>query len=421
MDSNNTTLFIAAAFAVGVILGLGTGLGAAFALRIMQTRSGEKLAREIFRENEMRRKSEEEALLANLQNNFGRLSTAIFKKSNENFLQLAEQRLKTQTNQNSAELESRKKLIDQQLGSMATELNKVTELVKSFENDRNKKYGALNEQLTSLNETTSRLQRAIGDSRTRGQWGERIAEDILQLAGFLENVNYRKQESHDGARPDYTFMLPRNLTLNMDVKFPLDNYLKYQDAATDTDRATYRKAFLRDVLGHVNALTKRNYINPEQSTVDFVLMFIPNEQIYRFIHEQDNGIIDESLRQKVVLCSPLTLFIVLSIIRQASDNFALEMSSREILILLNNFKKQWKYFAEKMDEVDKRLRRTYESYTELMMRRKNELEKPLKNIDGLMLKHGVNGATGDTVETFVLTPESESVPVSELLAEDAEE
>ncbi|HVU09818.1 MAG TPA: DNA recombination protein RmuC [Phototrophicaceae bacterium] len=379
------SLLIIAAFALGIVFGLII----AFVLRITQAKSAQSLAEEILKESENRRKADEQVLLTTMQNNFGKLSSAVFKKSNETFLQLAQENLGKQTVQNAAELDSKKKLIDQQLNNMTTQLGKVTELVKEFENDRNKQYGALGEQLTALSQTSAQLQRALGDSRSRGQWGERMAEDILRLSGFIDGVNYRKQVISEGSRPDFTFFLPKNLMLNMDVKFPFDNYMKYLNAGSDLDRGKYCKDFLKDVRGHISVLTKREYINPAQSTVDFVLMFIPNEQIYRFIHEEDDGIINDALQQKVVLCSPLTLFIVLAIIRQAADNFALETSSREILEVLSSFKKQWGNFAIKMDEVEKHLKRTGELYSELVGKRRNDLEKPLKNIDELMTKHAV--------------------------------
>lgn len=322
--------------------------------------------------------------MANVQNNFGKLSVAVLKKSNEAFLQMAEQRLNTQTVTNSAELDSKKKLIDQQLSSMSNELSKVTTLIKEFEADRTSKFSALSQELTSLGQTSSQLQRALADSRSRGQWGERIAEDILRLSGFIEGVNYRKQESIDGFRPDYTFLLPKNLTLNMDVKFPLDNYVKYVNATAEIEQEKYRKDFIRDVRARVGEIVKRDYINTEQSTIDCVLVFIPNEQIYRFIHEEDQALIEDALSKKVILCSPMTLFIVLAIVHQAADNFALEKSSQEILGILNDFKKQWERFAVKMGEIEKLLNRTTEAYRDLTGVRTRSLEKSFKKIDALI-------------------------------------
>ena len=92
-----------------------------------------------------------------------------------------------------------------------------------------------------------------------------MAEDVLRLAGFTENVNYRKQAQLGGAdagvtgRPDFTFDLPKGHVLHMDVKFPLSSYLRYLEARTDVERAEHLKTFLRDVRTRVRELSKRNY------------------------------------------------------------------------------------------------------------------------------------------------------------------
>ncbi|MBW1645848.1 MAG: DNA recombination protein RmuC, partial [Deltaproteobacteria bacterium] len=106
---------------------------------------------------------------------------------------------------------------------MKKELRQVQELVNRFERDREQKFGDLSRQLRQageqtmkLQETTSRLQSALASTSSRGQWGERMAADVLQLAGFVEGVNYLQQHTQAAAatRPDYTFLLPRGLRLN---------------------------------------------------------------------------------------------------------------------------------------------------------------------------------------------------------------
>src|SRR6478609_8185562 len=115
------------------------------------------------------------------------------------------------------ELDGKKSLIDQQLVTMTGELDKVTALVRQVEGGQRKAYGELSNELrrqhegiATLSEHTRQLREVLASSKARGQWGERMAEDVLRLAGLLEGVNYRKQATlDDGAgRPDYTFMLP---------------------------------------------------------------------------------------------------------------------------------------------------------------------------------------------------------------------
>jgi DNA recombination protein RmuC len=177
--------------------------------------------------------------------------------------------------------------------------------------------------------------------------------------------------------------LPRDLKLNMDVKFPLDNYMKFLEAPSELEKTKYCNDFLRDVKARIKEVTTREYINPEQNTVDYVLLFIPNEQIYSFIHEQDNSILDNGIKNRVVLCSPVTLFAVLAVIRQAVDNFALEQTSNEILSLLGAFKKQWDAFIKKLDLLGKRIEDTQKEYESLMSTRRRQLERPLNRIEDI--------------------------------------
>ncbi len=289
-------------------------------------------------------------------------------------------------------LDGKKALIDQQLDEMNSKLEGVDSLMRTLESDRERKFGELSEQLSlqregvsSLLQTTQSLREALSSTKARGQWGERMAEDVLQLAGFVENVNYRKQRALEGARgiPDYTFMLPNDLLLYMDVKFPFDNYLRFCESESDLDRKRHRDAFIRDVRARVKELSSRDYADSAGGTVDFVLLFVPNEQLYAFIHEQDDTILDDAVRQRVVFCSPLTLFVVLALIRQMCENFKLARTSDEILSLLGQFSDQWSKFKDQMAKVGQRIDAAGKEYEALVGTRKRALERPLLKIDDL--------------------------------------
>jgi DNA recombination protein RmuC len=137
------------------------------------------------------------------------------------------------------------------------------------------------------------------------------------------------------------------------------------------------------VRNHVKALAARNYIDPAGSTVDCVLLFIPNEAVYAFIQQQDARILDEALGRKLVFCSPLTLFAVLAVVRQAVDNFRVERTSGEILARLGAFEKQWQLFTEKMDKLGRSLESARKDYEDLTSTRRRQLERELDKIDDL--------------------------------------
>jgi DNA recombination protein RmuC len=383
---------------IGLIIGFGVGLVVAFLFRFAHGKTAKQIAEELLLETETQKKADMDAVIENIKQSFGNLSLEALSKSTEEFLKLAKTRLESEREIGSKELDAKKGLIDQQLKQMTSKLEDVSKVMGELEKDRVRKFGELASQLTIANQqsaalmqTTNLLREALASTKARGQWGERMAEDVLRLAGFIEDVNYFKQKSIDEARsrPDFTFLLPRDLKLNMDVKFPLNNYIRFLETDTDTEKTRFRNDFLRDVKNRVKEVTSREYINPEQNTVDYVLLFIPNEQIYSFIHEQDSSILDEGIKNRVIFCSPITLFAVLAVIRQAVDNFALEKTSNEILSLLGSFKNQWNEFLKKMDLLGKRIADAQKEYEALSTTRRRQLERPLNKIDDLRTQRGL--------------------------------
>jgi len=360
---------------IGMVTGIILGFVAAFVLKLVHL----KTAKELIQEHETQKEESISAII-------------------DTVMKLGKEKLESEREINTKELETKKGLIDQQLHNMKSELEKVSDLVKNFEKDREQKFGKLSKQMeqagkqtNELIKTTNTLREALASSKVRGQWGERMAEDVLRVAGFIENINYVKQKAIDGigSKPDFTFFLPRDLTLNMDVKFPYDNYIKFLESESDTDRENYKKTFLKDVKSRIQEVTSREYINPEQNTVDYVLLFIPNEQIYSFIHEQDESLLDESMKKKVIICSPITLFAILAVIRQAVDNFTFEKTSHEILSLLGSFKHQWNKFIESHNKLGKFITSAVDEYNYLKSTRRNQLEKPLNKIEDIRKQRGI--------------------------------
>lgn len=372
--------------------GLVLGLVVAYFLRILQARSSKDLVSELYRESEEQRRAQVEGILQGVKDSFARLSLDALAQSTDEFLKLAKARLESEREVGVRELEAKKIIIDRQLERMNAELEKVSKIMLDLEKDRIEKFGQLShhlqtagEQTAALLQTTGSLREALASSKVRGQWGERMAEDVLRIAGFVENVNYLKQATMEGvgSRPDFTFLLPKNLKLNMDVKFPLDNYLRYLEAESDPERARFRDAFLRNIREKIKEVAARDYVHAGENTVDYVLLFIPNENIYAFIHDQDGTLLDDGIRNKVIFCSPLTLFAVLAVIRQAVDNFALENTSKEILSLLGAFKDQWGRFMEQLDRLGKRIGDVQKEYEALITTRRRQLERPLNKIESL--------------------------------------
>ena len=299
--------------------------------------------------------------------------------------------------QSVAELGARHEVIDTRLdqvqAEMRAELGKLGSIVSTMTEQHAQKFGQVDQSLRShaeithaLAQSAQALREAMASPTARGQWGERMAEDVLRLAGFVENVNYVKQTQLDGAtgRPDFTFPLPKGHELYMDVKFPMAGYLRFLEASSDNERQAHRAAFLRDVRARVRELSKRDYARQSaRQAVDYVLLFLPNEQLTGFIHEHDPALIDDAMRERVVMCSPLTLFAFLGVIRQAYDNFVTEQTSDQILAIIGKFGVQWQKYNEQLEKLQAKFEQLDRQFGELMGPRRRQLEKPLQQLEAV--------------------------------------
>ncbi len=302
-----------------------------------------------------------------------------------------------------ADLAAKKDVIGTRLDEVRVEvrgeLQRLTNLVNELGRNSAERFGQVDESLRThaevagaLADSTRMLREALSNPQARGQWGERMAEDVLRLAGFVEHVNYRKQTQLEGGtgRPDYTFELPKGHVLYMDVKFPLASYLRFLEVHSDAERQAHLKAFLRDVRTRVRELAKREYARAgDRPTLDYVLLFLPNEHLTGFIHEHDPGLLDEAMGQRVVMCSPLTLFAFLGVIRQAFDNFMIEQTSDEILGLIGKFGQQWQKYTDSAERVKRRLDSVQTEFEQLTGARRRALERPLNQLEDLRVRRGL--------------------------------
>jgi DNA recombination protein RmuC len=328
--------------------------------------------------------------------------TAAFGNSIKALTDVANDKLGSVRKETNEDLENKKKLIDVRMADVAKTLDEVQKTLKKYDTDSNTRLTKLSADITNVSnqtkelaEGTTNLNKVLNSSQARGQWGEKMAEDVLQLAGFIEGINYEKQETSNmqtgvgKIRPDFTFKMPDGLRLNMDVKFPLDNYAKYVSAESDDDQDNYQKAFMRDVNNHIGTISNKEYIDPAGGTMDYVLMFIPNEGVYEFIYKNGEDVIDGALQKKIIVCSPLTMFAILSVIRQSMENFAISNTSGEILEILGVFQKEWENFKDHMDKTEKQLGTFTSSFQVLKTTRSNQLDRSINKIQNLRESRGI--------------------------------
>ena len=319
------------------------------------------------------------------------------------------------TKAGSEQIGNKSDLIDQRLSSVAEQVTKkMTEIDRALGDLRestSKQYGTVEQAVAALSQRTDKLNDVLSSSQARGQWGERLAEDMLRAAGFVEGINYSTQSMIDGGgRPDYRFDIPPDRVLFMDVKFPLDKYAEFVSAPTDQLKNVGKEAFIRAVKDRVVELAKREYVDKSaDNTVDYVLMFIPNESISGFVHEADPTLIDFALDRKVVLCSPLTLYAFLAVIRQATDAFHTERTAAEIMQLVNLFQRQWDDYTKAVDKVEKSFRTLESDLSSINTdgTRFNKLNAQVKKIEKLRKRQGIPELAAVEIEVVDADDESD--------------
>lgn len=293
----------------------------------------------------------------------------------------------------SGSFKEREERVSAIIKNMGEELKEHREYVQDVEKDRLKAYVELREGISAnsnlmdkLRSSTERLRRVLSSSHSRGQFGEKIAEDILKTGGLIEGVHYIKQKTQENisTRPDFIFTLPDEHTLNMDVKFPLDNYARMIGVEDweekDNEEANkYKQAFEKDVKNKITQISSRQYINPAGGTLDFALMFIPNESIASFINQEFVGVFELAMKKGVQITSPYNLIAFVSMIQRASQNFYQKENIRGTLILLEEFMKRYNLFKERFEKIGENIDKTNKVYEDIR-------DKSFKNIDSTINK-----------------------------------
>jgi len=244
-----------------------------------------------------------------------------------------------------------------------------------------------NSDLTDrLNTSTEKLHNILSNSRLRGQFGQKIAEDVMRATGLIEGTHYlkeKKQETFE-TRPDFTFLLPDGHKINMDVKFPLENFSRMiecsdWESGKNAVAENFKKGFERDIKEKIKEVSGRNYINPNENTLDFVILFIPNESIASYIHEVFPEIFEMNIQNKVVLTSPYQLISFVNMVQRSFQNFYQRENIRDTLLLINEFSSRYEKFKERFTDIGERIDKARASYDDIA-------DKSFKMLDSSMIK-----------------------------------
>lgn len=233
----------------------------------------------------------------------------------------------------------------------------------------------LHQTHTTLHEDTGNLTRALkGESQTRGQWGERRLESLLQQSGLKEGENYSRQMSLEGEsgerlRPDIVIRIPQDNKVThivIDSKVSLVDYLSWSAAAVDSDaKFGCEKAFLASIRGHINDLGKKKYQdNGKLIAHDYVLMFLPNEAMFSSAIDLDASLFDYAWERRVALVGPTTLMMTLNVVSSVWRLDRQQRNANDIFKEAERLHEQWCKIVDAFNSVDNHLKAASKAHAE---------------------------------------------------------
>jgi len=215
------------------------------------------------------------------------------------------------------DLDNKQMVMEKLVHQLREEMGSHNLEIKRMEKDRAKEFGELAKAIDSYREltkelktSTQQLSSVLSNNQKRGGWGERIIEDLMISNGLVEGVHFAKQKKlgSSSLRPDITILLPNDRVVPVDVKFPYSEMQKLDLAETKAGKQVHLKQFEQDLKIKVDKVAE--YIDPAQNTLDYAIMFVPNEAVFSFINQNLPNIVDMAMTKRVLIVSPFTFLIV---------------------------------------------------------------------------------------------------------------
>ena len=357
-------LYVALAAIGGIAIGLLLGLWRAMALtRELALKDAElrgRSAADVERESVMALAAER------LGTAFNQLADRQFQSHSETFLKLARETLSVQTERAKGELAAREQAIDSLVAPIRDALARAERQLLELDQSRRETHGSISAQLAALASSqqalsaeTRNLVSALRRPELRGQWGEITLRRLVELAGMVEHCDFVTQShqlTETGAvRPDMIIRLPEARDLIVDVKTPLDAYLEATEAPSEAERRAALERHATIVAGRIRELASKAYWSQFERSPEFVILFIPGDQFLSAALAERPGLLDDALRQNIILATPTSLVALLKAIAYGWQQTALAENAAEIRGSALQLYERLTTFASHLSNVGKSL------------------------------------------------------------------
>jgi DNA recombination protein RmuC len=304
------------------------------------------------------------------------------------------------------------RLAQSQLQPIAVTLKTFDEKTQALDQERQRAYGTLTEQVRSLAEGQERLRAETGNLRTalraphvRGRWGEIQLRRVVELAGMLQHCDFQEQAATrdaDGSLliPDLVVSLPGGKRVVVDAKAPLAAYLDALEAEDEPTRKGHLQVHARQVRDHIGRLAAKRYWQQFEPAPEFVIMFLPDETFFRVACEADPGLLELGPESGVLASSPTTLIGLLKVFAYAWQQETIAEDARDIAALGRELYERLGVFASHFSKVGRALGTAVGAYNDAT----GSLERRLLVTARKFEEHGASSGELGEVEPLEKTP-----------------
>ena len=270
-------------------------------------------------------------------------------------------------------------------------IDKYDQAVKNYFEKSTGKFGNLDKALEELQKTseqlkneTSNLVQVFKNSRQRGVWGEMQLQRLLEFSGLEKDIHFFTQKTTKSKqRPDFIINLPDKRKIIIDVKTPLDDYLRFVETSEQAQKEKFAKDYVSRIRKMFTDLSRKDYKQAVENSFDYVILYIPLEAAFALALNTDSQLFIDALKNRIILTSPTTLLPILQMINILWQQSEAAKNVQDVIKNAQILRDKYAVAAKHLKDLGSNLEKSVESYNQLIKSWNNTVSVQIEKLEQL--------------------------------------